>query len=125
MCPAATIRNVIERTVTSLAGFVRRANGRRCSQCGRGFVRSSPVLTCVGVHTLHPTCVKHAMGREVCPICGNMHFLRGPSALDINISIECARCGQRYVVVVVGRELIHAETIDYNGRWPDRGDWTI
>lgn len=42
----------------------------RCSQCRRSFVSGTPVRWCVSGHKIHPTCVKYAMNREVCPVCG-------------------------------------------------------
>jgi len=42
----------------------------RCSQCARRFVSGTQVRWCVSGHKLHPTCIKYAMNREVCPICG-------------------------------------------------------
>jgi hypothetical protein len=42
----------------------------RCSQCGGGFVAGTSLRSCVGGHKIHQTCVKFAMEREVCPICG-------------------------------------------------------
>jgi len=41
----------------------------RCTQCGRSFVRGTPLRWCVSGHKMHPACVKYVMEREVCPIC--------------------------------------------------------
>ncbi len=56
----------------ALAGTyaLRAKYGSRCSQCRRGFAAGTPLRWCAIGHTLHLTCVKHVMNREVCPICG-------------------------------------------------------
>jgi hypothetical protein len=63
--------------VVSLAGVVTHAlyaeYASRCSECERRF-GAGAVRCCVTGHKLHPTCVKHVMNREVCPICGILHF---------------------------------------------------
>jgi hypothetical protein len=63
--------------VVSLAGVVTHAlyaeYASRCSECERRF-GAGAVRWCVTGHKLHPTCVKHVMNREVCPIYGILHF---------------------------------------------------
>jgi len=61
---------VITRAFSGLADYVLHAqHAGRCSQCGY-FVAGTRLRWCVGGHKLHQTCVKHEMGREVCPLCG-------------------------------------------------------
>jgi hypothetical protein len=43
---------------------------RRQRQCGRSLVAGTPLRGCVSGHKIHQTCLKYAMNREVCPICG-------------------------------------------------------
>jgi transcription elongation factor Elf1 len=59
-----------------------------------------------------------------CPICGHRHFNLGPAG-GLNVNIECERCGQRFNVCVYDGVLILAQTIAYNGLWPDRGQWRV
>jgi hypothetical protein len=59
--------------VLALAGlgyWLRAKYVGRCSECGRGLVNGRPVRWCVAGHRLHQSCVKRAMEREICPICG-------------------------------------------------------
>ena len=65
-----TLRAVVTRAFAGLVYCVQHAQyAGRCSQCGR-FVAGTGLRSCVSGHKLHQTCVKHAMDREVCPICG-------------------------------------------------------
>jgi MEDS: MEthanogen/methylotroph, DcmR Sensory domain len=65
------VRAVIRSTLAGLAAYARRpeyAGG--CSQCGRRFFGSAPLLWCASGHKIHRACVQYAMEREICPICG-------------------------------------------------------
>jgi hypothetical protein len=65
-----TLPAVITRALAGLAYYVRHAQyAGRCSHCGR-FVAGTGLRWCDSGHKLHQTCVKYAMEREVCPICG-------------------------------------------------------
>jgi uncharacterized protein (DUF983 family) len=60
---------------------------------------------------------------RVCPDCGRSRFLRGPSG-GLSVNVECAACGQRFnIALAPGGDLMLAQRIEYNGLWPDRGDW--
>lgn len=64
------------------------------------------------------------LASQRCPDCGAGGFLRGPAG-GMNVNIECAGCGSRFNVAHVEGELIHAERINYNGPWPERGRWNL
>src|SRR5262245_25022550 len=71
MCTPGTVRAVITRTFAGLVGYVLRAESAgRCSQCGGNLVAGTPMRWCVSGHKIHHACVKYAMEREICPICG-------------------------------------------------------
>jgi rRNA maturation protein Nop10 len=71
MCTLGIVRAAITRTFAGLAGYVLRAErAGRCSQCGGSLVGDTPTRWCVSGHKIHQACVKYAMEREICPICG-------------------------------------------------------
>jgi len=71
MCTLRIVRAAITRTFGGLVGYVLRAErAGRCSQCGGSLVAGTPTRWCVSGHKIHHTCVKYAMEREICPICG-------------------------------------------------------
>lgn len=66
MGPLGVVGAAIKSTLAGLAAYA----AGRCSGCGRGFVAGAPLRWCVNGHKIHHACVKSAMEREVCPICG-------------------------------------------------------
>jgi rRNA maturation protein Nop10 len=78
MCTLGIVRAAITRTFAGLAGYVLRAErAGRCSQCGGSLVADTPTRWCVSGHKIHQACVKYAMEREICPICG-IYVLESP-----------------------------------------------
>lgn len=78
-------------------------------------------------HPDHRTMIEDGLeplARGHCPYCNRTRFLRGPVG-GAAVNIECAACGERYNVSSIGGQLISAQRIGYNGRWPDHGEWEI
>ena len=60
---------ILAAALVGLFAYTHANNASFCSYC-RAFSAGPRLRRCVCGHKLHDACIKHAMNREVCPICG-------------------------------------------------------
>jgi len=60
---------ILAAALVGVFAYAHANNAGRCSYC-RAFSAGAPLRHCVCGHKLHHACIKYAMNREVCPICG-------------------------------------------------------